>query len=298
MNNISSSIVIPNIELSYRGKVRDIYDLGDRLIIVASDRVSAFDVVFSDILLNKGEILTSIANHWFQKVFSDIPNHIIETDVRKFPAPFCNYSTQLQKRSVLVHKAKRINFECIVRGYIMGSAWKDYQKTQSVSGIQLPQNLKLADRLKEPIFTPSTKSDVGHDQTITFSLLKESLGTKLATQLKEKSIYLYKKAHEFLEPRGFLLLDTKLEFGYLGDELILIDEIFTPDSSRFCTVDNWKTSIENSQTPDSFDKQIIRNYLETLDWNKQPPAPPLPKDILDQTLQRYELIKEKIQCIF
>lgn len=288
------------IKPDYRGKVRDIYNLGEELIIVASDRVSAFDVVFDQKIPDKGKLLTRISNHWFSLVEKEkaIENHLIETEVVKFPAPFdAKASQDWQDRAVLVKKANRIDFECVVRGYLMGSGFKEYQKTGEILGNKLPPGLTLGAKLPQPIFTPATKADEGHDENVTFEYMQNELGEELATKLRKYSLDLYNWALAKAQTQGLLLLDTKLEFGLIGNEIILIDEIFTPDSSRFCTVESYDLAMSKGESPPSIDKQVIRDYVETTGWNKKAPAPALPEKVVKETLEKYSEIEKKVLCI-
>ena len=272
-------------KLFKRGKVRDVYELEDKnlLLIVACDRLSAFDVVMSTPVPEKGIILTRMSNFWFEKTRNIIPNHIV--DDGSGPAGAGLLSGDLQGRAVIVKKAESLAVESIVRGYISGSGWKEYCKSGCVCGIRLPQGLKESDKLPEPIFTPSTKAPMGsHDENITFEQTVEILGEKLAKQVRDASLALYTFAADYALKRGIIIADTKFEFGMVGDELILIDEILTPDSSRFWPLDEYKPG--GSQP--SFDKQHVRDYLESLDWNKIPPAPELPPEIISKTTGKYK----------
>ncbi len=267
------------------GKVRDVYDLGDKILIVASDRVSAFDVVMADPVPGKGKILTAVANFWFGATKDIIPNHLIATNVDDYPAELQAFRCELQGRSILVKKAKVVPFECIVRGYLAGSGLKEYQQHGTVCGIALPAGLRMADRLPEPIFTPSTKAEEGHDENISFEGMVAVAGQELSEQLRDLSLALYKRGWELAKARGILLADTKFEFGQLEDgSLILIDEVLTPDSSRYWPEEQYVAG----QNPPSLDKQYLRDYLETLqDWNKQYPAPVLPQHVIDDVKARY-----------
>jgi len=278
-------------QADYTGKVREIFDLGDQLIIVATDRISAFDVVFSQGIPGKGKILTEISNHWFSLI-DFVPNHIIETDVSRFPEPF-NTDPSLSGRAVLVKKAERVDVECIVRGYLAGSGYKDYMKTGMISGHTLPDGLQMAQELPEPIFTPSTKADVGHDENITRKEMVHAIGAELSRTIEELSLRIYTFAHDLMKKRGIILADTKFEFGVIDGEVILIDEALTPDSSRYWPMDSY----ELGQSPPSFDKQYVRDFLETTDWDKTPPAPPLPEEIIQGTRNRYLEILEIIKGI-
>jgi len=265
------------------GKVRDMFDLGDKLLIVVTDRISAFDCVFPNLIPEKGKVLNSISAFWFDFTEDVIKNHMITTDVSKYPAPFNKYKEELQGRSMLVKKLEIVPTECIVRGYLEGSGLKDYKKTGRICGIELPEGMKQADRLPEPVFTPSTKAEEGHDQNVTFEELCDEIGPELAGKLKNASLSLYKKVSEYALEKGLVLADTKFEFGLLNDELVVADEMFTPDSSRF-----WDASdFEPGRAQKSFDKQYLREYLETLDWDKTPPAPELPEDVIGRTTEKY-----------
>lgn len=267
-----------------QGKVRDIYDLGDKLLLVATDRISAFDVVMADPIPDKGRILTRMSAFWFKHLADIIPNHLLSTDVREFPKVCQPYRLILEGRSMLVRKCRPLPVECIVRGYLAGSGWAEYKKTGTVCGIPLPPGLVEADRLPEPIFTPSTKAELGlHDENITFAQAEATLGPELAQRVQEVSLALYRRASDWAEPRGIILADTKFEFGLADGELLLIDEVLTPDSSRF-----WpKEDYEPGRPQKSYDKQYLRDYLESLGWNKQPPPPPLPAEVIANTRARY-----------
>ncbi len=275
---------LDDIKLLHRGKVRDIYEVDDMLLIVATDRISAFDVVLPDPVPDKGRVLTQISLFWFEKLKDIVPNHIISGDVKEFPDKLKPYSDQLEGRSMLCKKAKPLPIECIVRGYITGSGWKDYQKSGMVCGIKLPENLRESDRLPEPIFTPSTKADVGeHDENISFQDASGSIGKEIAEQARDISLELYKTAAEYALKRGVIIADTKFEMGLIDGKLILIDEVLTPDSSRFWPADSY----EPGKSQPSFDKQFVRDYLETLDWDKKAPGPELPREIIEKTRARY-----------
>jgi len=265
-----------------RGKVRDVYDLGDRLLIVASDRLSAFDVVMPNGIPFKGEVLTRISQFWFEFI-KGIRHHLIEVIEKKAPAGFEPYLDQLTGRAMLVKKTKVLPIECVVRGYITGSGWKEYQKTQSVCGIKLPAGLRQCDKLPEPIFTPATKAEEGHDENISFERACELTDRKMMETVRERSISVYTQAADYARQRGAIIADTKFEWGFDGGELILIDEVLTPDSSRFWPADQY----EPGHDQPSFDKQFVRNYLETLNWNKTPPGPTLPDDVVQGTAKKY-----------
>jgi len=268
----------------HQGKVRDIYDLGDRLLLVATDRISAFDVVMADPIPDKGRILTQIAAFWFRLLSDIIPHHLISLDVRDFPPPCQAYREALAGRTMLVRKTRPLPVECIVRGYLAGSGWADYQKTGAVCGIALPPGLKESDHLPEPIFTPSTKAELGtHDENITFEEAVARIGYDLAAQVREVSLALYRRACAHAEPRGIILADTKFEFGTANGDLLLIDEALTPDSSRFWPLDDY----EPGRPQKSYDKQYLRDYLESLGWNKKPPPPPLPPEVVANTRAKY-----------
>ncbi|MDP3143692.1 MAG: phosphoribosylaminoimidazolesuccinocarboxamide synthase [Candidatus Omnitrophota bacterium] len=273
----------PGLKLLRKGKVRDVYDLGDKLLIVATDRISCFDVVLGRGIPNKGEILTRISLFWFDFLKGVIDIHLITADVNAFPENLTPFLLVLQNRSMLVKKAQPLPIECIVRGYLSGSGWKEYKEKSSVCGIKLPNGLLESSKLPEPIFTPSTKADVGHDINIDEDAAQELAGAKLFQEVKEKSLALYKKAADYAEGKGIIIADTKFEFGIHEGKLILIDEVLTPDSSRF-----WpKAGYASGKGQPSFDKQFVRDYLETLDWDKTPPAPPLPDDIVNKTREKY-----------
>ena len=275
-----------NIKLLRRGKVRDIYDLGEYLLLVASDRVSAFDVVLPNGIPGKGKILTQISIFWFNEMKDIISNHLIATDVKDFPAICHKYADQLEARSMLVKKSKPLPVECIVRGYLSGSGWKEYKEKGTVCGMKLKAGLVESARLDEPIFTPSTKADEGHDINISFEEAKKILGQEMAEKVRDISLRIYKKAGSLAEKRGIIIADTKFEFGTYNNELILIDEILTPDSSRFWSAKDYQVG----KGQDSFDKQIVRDYLLTLNWNQQPPGPALPQDIIEKAGARYKEI--------
>lgn len=274
----------PGLKLAARGKVRDIYDLGESLLIVTTDRISAFDVIMNEGIPNKGYVLTQISAFWFRQMEDIIKNHIISTDVADFPAECQPYAEVLAGRSMLVKKAKPLPAECIVRGYLSGSGWKDYQKTGAVCGIKLPEGLKESDRLPTPIFTPSTKAELGtHDENISFEEMAKLCGEEIAGKVRDVTLAIYSKARDIADQKGIIIADTKFEYGIYEGELIIIDECMTPDSSRF-----WpKESYQPGGAQPSFDKQFLRDYLETLDWDKTAPAPPLPAEIVQKTGEKY-----------
>jgi len=271
------------IELFRRGKVRDVYDLKDKLLVVSTDRISCFDVVLPTGIPRKGEVLTQLSLFWFDLTRDIIANHYISADVSTYPKELQKYAGLLKGRSMLVKKAKTVPVECVVRGYLSGSGWKEYQKSRSICGIKLPDGLRESDKLPEPIFTPSTKEDVGHDINVSQEYVEKQLGKDVTGTLRETSIALYNKASHYAESKGIIIADTKFEFGVYENTIILIDEILTPDSSRFWPRDEYTPG--GSQP--SFDKQFVRDYLETLTWDKTPPGPELPDEIVQKTRQKY-----------
>jgi len=273
---------LKGITLLRRGKVRDVYEHDGRLLLVATDRLSAFDVVLPNPIPGKGVTLTQLSNHWFDFAKGIVPNHLLETDYARFPAALQKFP-ELRGRAILARKAQPLAIECIVRGYLSGSGWKDYQKTGAVCGIKLPSGLKESAKLPEPIFTPSTKAEKGHDENITEPQAETIVGKAVYRQAKEASLRLYKAASEAAAAKGVIIADTKFEFGTTNDGLILIDEVLTPDSSRFWPADQYRVGV----SPPSFDKQYVRDYLEQIKWNKQPPAPELPAAVIEGTTQRY-----------
>ena len=267
-----------------RGKVRDIYDLGDTLLIVATDRISAFDVVLPNAVPEKGRVLTEISKYWFSKTADIVKNHLISTDVRAFPRELQAHAAMLEGRSMLVKKSEPLPIECIVRGYLSGSGLKEYKATGAVSGIKLPSGLTEASRLPEPIFTPSTKAEVGeHDVNIDFESVVKLVGKETAEKVRRITLTVYKRACELAEPKGIIIADTKLEFGIYNGELMLIDEVLTPDSSRFWPKEGYTVGVSQK----SFDKQFVRDYLLGLKWNQRPPAPVLPDDVVRKTSEKY-----------
>lgn len=267
-----------------RGKVRDVYDLGTELLIVATDRISAFDCIMPNGIPDKGKILTAMSLFWFEMFGDRFVNHLLAHDVEDFPAQLRAFDRELAGRSMLVRKTTVVEIECVARGYLAGSGWKEYQKSQSVCGVALAAGLRQCQKLTEPIFTPATKAQSGHDMNISFEQMSAIVGRSTAESLRGRTLELYTAAAEYARQRGILIADTKFEFGRLPDgQLILIDEILTPDSSRFWPAEGY----EPGHDQPSFDKQFVRNYLETLDWDKTPPAPPLPPDVVEGTRQRY-----------
>ena len=271
-----------------RGKVRDVYDLGDKLLIVASDRLSAFDVVLPTGIPDKGKVLTKLSIFWFRQIEGIVKNHILQVDVEKYPDVLKQYRDDLRDRSMLVKKAQVIPIECVVRGYLSGSGWSDYKKTGTICGMKLPEGLVESAKLEHPIFTPTTKAEEGHDMNISFEELVGIVGENLAKKLRELSIKVYEKGCEIAESKGIIIADTKFEFGVVDDEIIIVDEILTPDSSRFWS----KKLYKPGGAQDSYDKQIVRDYLNTLDWDKTYPGPELPEFVADKARARYIEILE------
>ena len=288
MENALRETNLTDIGTPKRGKVRDVYDLGDKLLIVASDRLSAFDVVLPTGIPDKGKVLTKLSVFWFTQMEDIVKNHILEVDVDNYPDALRKYDDALRDRSMLVKKAKVVPVECVVRGYLSGSGWSDYKKTGNVCGIELPRGLVESSKLEQPIFTPTTKAEEGHDMSISFEELVGIVGESLSTKLRDLSIKVYEKGCEIAERKGIIIADTKFEFGMLGDEIIIVDEILTPDSSRFWS----KKLYKPGGAQDSYDKQIVRDYLNTLDWDKTYPGPELPETIADKARARYVEILE------
>jgi len=273
-----------------RGKVRDVYEINDKLLLVVTDRISAFDYVLPDPIPNKGICLTQISKFWFDFFKDTVPNQIISTEVDDFPEKLREHKDVLSGRSMLVKKAEVFPIECIVRGYISGSAWKSYQKDGSVCGIKLPEGLKESDKFEEPLFTPSTKAESGHDINISFEKMKELIGEKDAEKIKELSLKIYKEGAEYARKKGIIIADTKFEFGKIGDEIILVDEVLTPDSSRFWPADLYTPG--KSQL--SFDKQYVRDYLSSTGWDKNSSPPHLPEDVIEETTKKYKEAYERV----
>src|SRR5881394_3371110 len=277
-----TSLDLPGIKKLRSGKVREVFDLGETLLFVATDRLSAFDVVFPDPIPGKGAVLNQLSAFWFRR-FTFVPNHMITADIERFPRDLAPYHEQLHGRSMIVRKAQPLPVECVVRGYLAGSGWKEYQQSQTVCGIRLPAGLVESSELPEPIFTPATKAETGHDINISFEQAAQRLGAEAAEQVRALSVRIHVAARRYAQQRGILIADTKFEFGYYQGSLILIDEVLTPDSSRF-----WPAArYEPGRSQPSFDKQFLRDYLETLDWNKTPPAPELPLEIVTRTGDKY-----------
>ena len=271
-----------DLPLFHRGKVRDTYDLGDRLLMVATDRISAFDVVLPNGIPDKGLVLSQLSAFWFQQTAEVVPNHFLrlvdatEVDGLRLPP-------EVVGRAMIVRKAQRIDIECIVRGFLSGSAWEEYRRQGTVGGMKMPKGLEESQELPEPLFTPTTKAEVGHDEPITWEQMVEMVGTRAATAMRLRSLALYRYARDYARERGIIIADTKFEFGWLDDEIILIDEVLTPDSSRFWPADQYQPG----RPQPSFDKQFVRDYLSSLGWDRQPPAPELPPDIVERTAEKY-----------
>jgi phosphoribosylaminoimidazole-succinocarboxamide synthase len=273
----------PELTLYARGKVRDLYSLDGLLLFVATDRISAFDYVLATGIPEKGRVLTQLSLFWFDFLKDVVSNHLVTANVDEYPAPLARYAGQLRGRSMLVNKAQMVDIECVVRGYISGSGWKDYQRTGSVCGIKLPPGLRESDKLPEPIFTPASKAQSGHDENISFADMCRRTGPELAEQLRDLSIRIYKAASEYAAARGIIIADTKFEFGHSPRGLVLADEVLTPDSSRFWPADKYALG----RAQESYDKQFVRDYLEQVKWNKQPPAPALPDEVALKTTEKY-----------
>lgn len=274
---------IPGVTLRSRGKVRDIYDLGDTLLLVATDRISAFDVVLPQPVPDKGKVLHQISMFWFDYFRDVVPNHVITDDVNAFPQPLSAHRAQLEGRSALVRKAAMFPVECVARGYLVGSGWKDYQRTGAVCGIALPSGLRECDKLPHPIFTPATKAETGHDENIAFEQMVAMIGADHAERLRALTLDLYERAADYARLRGIIVADTKFEFGIIHGEIAICDEMLTPDSSRFWPSDTYQPG----RSQPSYDKQFVRDYLESIPWDKTPPAPDLPKDVIEGTRSRY-----------
>src|SRR5580704_4219366 len=272
------------LPLLARGKVRDIYDLGDQLLFLATDRISAFDCILGSGIPSKGRVLTQTSLFWFDFLAPILPNHVITADVDQYPQALRPHRSVLEGRSMLVKKARMIPIECVARGYLSGSGWKEYRDHGKVCGISIPAGLRESDRLPEPIFTPAVKAKSGHDENVSFEFVAGEIGSELATRLRDLTLRIYQSGSQFAEQQGLLLADTKFEFGFVGDELVLADEVLTPDSSRY-----WPAVAYFPGGPQlSFDKQYVRDYLETLDWNKQPPGPVLPEEVVRKTSEKYQ----------
>jgi len=274
---------LPGVKKIKSGKVREMFDLGDRLLLVATDRISAFDCVMPNGIPRKGEVLTQLSFFWFERFASTVPNHLLNGANDPLPANLQPFSSKLARRSMIVKKAKPLAIECVVRGYLAGSGWQEYRKQQTVCGIKLPPGLSESSELSEPIFTPATKAETGHDENISFDRAAAIVGRDLAEQARKASLQLYRDARQYARQRGIIIADTKFEFGLFENQLILIDEVLTPDSSRFWPADQYQPG----RSQPSFDKQFVRDYLETLQWDKTPPAPALPADIVSKTEAKY-----------
>ena len=282
-NEVLTHCELPGITRLKSGKVRDLFDLGTELLLVATDRISAFDCILPTGIPDKGRVLNQLAGFWFEQTRLIVPNHAVATAWRDFPARLQPFADQLKGRATIARKASVLPVECVVRGYLIGSGWKDYQKTGAICGLPLRPGYQLADKLDAAIFTPSTKAEAGHDENISFERVAEIIGPALAAQLREVSLALYNHAAGYARERGIIIADTKFEFGLVDGQLTLVDEVLTPDSSRFWPA----SSYAPGQSPPSFDKQFVRDYLETLDWNKTPPAPPLPAAVVQRTREKY-----------
>ena len=282
-NRILLQTEFPDLTLYARGKVRDLYSVDGKLLFVATDRISAFDYVLETGIPEKGRVLTQLSLFWFDFLKDTVRNHLITAKVEEYPPSLQKYSDQLRGRSMLVTKAKMVDIECVARGYLSGSGWKEYQQTGAVCGIKLPSGLRESDKLPEPIFTPATKALTGHDENISFDEMVKHTGPELAKQLRDLTIGIYKKAADYAAARGIIIADTKFEFGHTAEGLVLADEVLTPDSSRFWPADKYQPG----RAQESYDKQYLRDYLEAIKWNKQPPAPGLPDDVARKTSEKY-----------
>lgn len=283
MNKVLLETDLPDLKLHSRGKVRDIYEVGPDLLIIATDRISAFDYVLATGIPDKGKVLTQLSLFWFEFFRDLVPNHIIASHLDDYPSALHAYRDQLEDRSMLVRKAQMINVECVARGYLSGSGWKEYRTSQAVCGIPLPAGLQESSRLPEPIFTPAGKATTGHDENISFETVARRVGVDVATRLRDLTLMIYNRAAAYAETCGIIIADTKFEFGFVGDDLVLADEVLTPDSSRFWPSDTYKPGGPQL----SYDKQYVRDYLESIHWNKQPPAPALPPDVAERTADKY-----------
>jgi phosphoribosylaminoimidazole-succinocarboxamide synthase len=274
---------LPGVERHGRGKVRDVYSVDGRLLIVATDRISAFDYILPTGIPDKGKVLTQLSIFWFDFLKDLTPNHFLTASVDQYPKPLADFRDQLEGRSMLVKRANMIEIECVARGYLAGSGWKEYRQHGTVCGIKLPAGLRESDKLPEPIFTPSTKAQTGHDENVSFDHVASLIGAALANRLRDLTLDIYSRAARYAETRGIVIADTKFEFGFVGEELVLGDEVLTPDSSRFWPADTYQPGGPQF----SFDKQFVRDYLESIHWNKQPPAPPLPAEVAAKTSEKY-----------
>jgi len=283
MEKMYSEITIPDLKLFKKGKVREVYEVGENLLIVASDRISAYDYVLPSLIPNKGKILTQLSRFWFGRTELICSNHVITADVDEYPEVLHEHKEKLENRSMLVKKTEVVPVECVVRGYLAGSGWREYKASGKTSGVNLPDGMQQADRLEEPIFTPATKAEEGHDINISFKEMQKIVGVELANKIEDVSLALYQKATFHALSKGIIIADTKFEFGLHEGEIILVDEIFTPDSSRFWPVEHYNPG----QSQLSLDKQFVRDYLDSTDWDKNSPPPPLPSEIVQQTSDRY-----------
>jgi len=289
-DNTLLQLDLPGIKKLRSGKVRELFDLGDRYLMVATDRLSAFDVIMPNGIPRKGEVLTQISHFWFEKFSNLVPSHLLARANDLLPKELQPYADQLARRSMIVKKAQPLAIECVVRGYLAGSGWKEYKQSQTVCGIKLPAGLKESSELPEPIFTPATKAETGHDENIPFEQAAKIVGSDVAAQARDLSLKIYHAARDYARQRGIIIADTKFEFGMFEGKLILIDEVLTPDSSRFWPADQYAPG----KSQPSFDKQFVRDYLETLDWNKTPPGPKLPDDVVAKTTAKYLEAYEKL----
>jgi phosphoribosylaminoimidazole-succinocarboxamide synthase len=283
LNRVLLQTDFAELTLHARGKVRDLYSLNGHLLFVATDRISAFDYVLATGIPEKGRVLTQLSLFWFDFLKDTVSNHVVTARVEAYPTLLQQYADQLRGRSMLVNKAQMVDIECVVRGYLSGSGWKEYQQQGSVCGIQLPKGLRESDKLPEPIFTPATKALSGHDENISFAKMCKRIDPELARQLRDLSLKIYRKAADYAAGRGIIIADTKFEFGHTPQGLVIADEVLTPDSSRFWPADKYQPG----RAQESYDKQFVRDYLETIKWNKQPPAPPLPDEVAQKTSEKY-----------
>ena len=290
MRSVVDQVDIPGLPLFRRGKVRETFDLGDRLLMVATDRISAYDSVLPTGIPDKGIVLTQLSRFWFERTAGLVPNHLITTDLTGLPAPVDAVRERLEGRSMVVRKAERIDIECVARGYLAGSAWAEYRREGTACGIRLPDGLQDSSKLEEPIFTPAMKSDEGHDENITFERMVDIVGQDLAGELRAATLRVYAAAEEYARTRGIIIADTKLEFGWVDGRVTIIDELLTPDSSRF-----WDAShYQPGKSQPSFDKQFVRDWLTSAGWDREPPAPPLPDEVAEATAAKYREGYERI----
>lgn len=283
---MANNLEIKELKLFKKGKVRDVYDLGDRLLIVATDRISCFDFILPTLIPGKGKILTKVSLFWFSLLKDIIDDHLISASLEDLPPELESYKESLKDRFMIIKKCEVVPFECVVRGYLSGSGWEEYKIKNNVCGIELPLNLKESDKLEQPLFTPATKAESGHDENVSFDYMKKEIGEDLANKIKETSIAIYNKAVQYAREKGVIIADTKFEFGIYNGKLILIDEVLTPDSSRFWPKDEY----EAGRPQASFDKQFVRDYLETSGWDKNPPVPSLPAEVVSKTQEKYKQV--------